>query len=55
MSPYTIDREIKFFIPRWLMFTLIGILVVVIVIFVVTINNNKSNDKKQNNKPNLIN
>ncbi len=55
MSPYTIDRESKFFIPRWLMFTLIGVLVVVIVIFAVTINNNKSNDKKQNNKPNLIN
>ena len=55
MSPYTIDRESKFFIPRWLMFTLIGVLVVMIVIFAVTINNNKSNDKKQNNKPNLIN
>lgn len=53
MSPYTIDRESKFFMPRWLIFVLIGTLITAIVIFIVTINNSHSDNK--NNEPNLIN
>lgn len=53
MSPYTIERESKFFMPRWLIFVLIGALITAIVIFVITLNNNSNNN--QDNKPNLIN
>lgn len=53
MSPYTIDRESKFFMPRWLIFVLIGTLVTAVVIFIVTINNGHS--ENNNNEPNLIN
>lgn len=53
MSPYTIERESKFFMPRWLIFVLIGALITAIVIFVITLNNNGNNN--QDNKPNLIN
>lgn len=53
MSPYTIDRESKFFMPRWLIFVLIGTLVTAVIIFIVTINNGHS--ENNNNEPNLIN
>ena len=55
MSPYTIERESKFFIPRWLVVVLIAILGIAIIIFIITLSNNKNNDNKPEGKPNLIN
>ena len=53
MSPYTIERKGNFFIPRWLIYAFIVILIGATILFVV--NNNNKGPKKDDNQVNIIN
>ena len=47
MSPYTIERKGKFFVPKWLIFVSVALICVIIVIFIVKpFDKDKEKDKK---------
>ncbi len=52
MSPYTIERKGNFFIPRWLIYVGLGVLVLIIVFLCIYFANNKPNN--DDNKPTNI-
>ena len=53
MSPYTIERKGNFFIPRWIIYTGVSVLLVGIVFLFISISNSKPN-KGNNDKPTNI-
>ena len=55
MSPYTIERKGKFFLPIWLICILVIILMAVIVVLFVVLNNSNTNNNKTDDQVNIIN
>ena len=55
MSPYTIERKGKFFLPIWLICTLVIVLVAVIVVLCIKLNNSNTNNNGNDNQVNIIN
>lgn len=56
MSPYTIERKGKFFIPMWIIYVIaFVILSVIIVVCVCSVGKSNPNDKKTDEPTNIIN
>ena len=55
MSPYTVERKGKFFLPIWLICALGIILVAVIVVLCIKFNSSDSNSNGNDNQVNIIN
>ena len=55
MSPYTIERKGKFFLPIWLICVIGVVLVTTIVALIIHFNGNNNNEKIDNDQVNIIN